>query len=267
MAMRGRMPQRFLLGTALITAAALGQWIRYPTPGTPRTPDGKPDLKAPAPKQADGKPDLTGIWHRIRPAGAPPGPEFGNTVTYYMTPGATVPLQPWAADLLKKRRYDELAKGRPSELCLPHGIIGAMLPDVPFKMLHLPGLTLILHEQLNHFRQIFMDGRTHPQDPNPTWYGYSIGKWEGDTLVVDTTGFNDKSWLDDSGYPHTDAMRSVERFRRIDFGHMDLEVTVDDPKAYTRPWSVMIHLELMPDTELIEDVCDNEKDAPHAVGK
>jgi hypothetical protein len=218
-------------------------------------------------KQPGGKPDLSGIWHRIRPAHAPPGPEFGNTVTYYMPEGAKVPFQPWAEELFRRRRYEELAKGRPSELCLPHGILGAMLPDVPFKLVQLPGLTLLLHEQFNHYRQIFTDGRSHPQNPNPTWYGYSIGKWEGNTFVVDSTGFNDQSWLDDSGHPHTDAMRSIERFTRVDFGHMNLEVIIDDPKAYTKPWSVTIPLELMADTEMIEDVCDNEKDAPHAVGK
>lgn len=261
------MISRVLASAALLAALAPAQWIHLPTPGIPRTKDGKPDLTAPAPKLADGKPDLSGIWHRIRPAGAPTGPEFGNTVTYYMSQGATVPFQPWARDLLNKRRYELLGAGRPSEHCLPHGIIGAMLPDTPFKFVQNPGLTLILYEQLNQYRQIFTDGRTHPVDPNPTWWGYSIGRWEGDTFVVDSRGFNDQTWLDDSGHPHTEAMRSIERFRRVDFGHMDLEVTIDDPKAYTKPWSVMIHLALMPDTEMIEDVCDNEKDAPHAVGK
>jgi len=250
-----------------MAASAAAQWIHQPTPGIPRTADGKPNLSAPAPKAADGKPDLSGIWVRIHPANAPSGPEFGNTVTYYMPAGAAVQFQPWALELFNKRRYQDLGANRPSEHCLPHGIVGAMLPNTPFKMVQTPGLTMLLYEQFNQYRQIFTDGRSHPQDPNPAWWGYSIGKWEDGTFVVDTAGFNDKTWLDDSGHPHTEAMRSIERFRRMDFGHMNLEITIDDPKAYTKPWSVFIPLELMADTEMIEDVCDNEKDAPHAVGK
>ena len=259
--------RRILFSAGLLAAIAPAQWIHQPSAGIPRSPDGKPDLRAPAPKLAGGKPDLSGIWHRVKPSHAPPGPEFGNTVTYYMAEGAKVPFQPWALELFNKRRYEDLGGGRPSEHCLPHGILGAMLPDTPFKLVQLPGLTILLHEQFNHYRQIFTDGRQPPQNPNPAWYGYSTGTWDGDTFVVETTGFNDRTWLDDSGHPHTEAMRSLERFHRLDFGHMNLEVTIDDPKAYTRPWSVLIPLVLMADTEMIEDVCENEKDAPHAVGK
>jgi hypothetical protein len=259
---------RWLPMFAIAACSVSAQWLDYPTPGIPRTKDGKPNLTAPAPKAADGKPDLTGIWLRVKPKSAPGGPEFGNTVTYYMYPeGAKVPFQPWAEALLNKRRFDDLGADRPSEHCLPHGVIGGMLPTVPFKILHSTGVTTILFEQLNHYRQIFTDGRGFPKDLQPAWYGYSIGKWEGDTFVVSTAGYNDKTWLDDSGHPHTEAMRTTERFHRVDFGHLDLQITVDDPKAYTAPWSVMLHLALMPDTELIEDVCDNEKDARHAVGK
>jgi len=242
---------------------ASAQWLSYSTPGIPRMPDGKPNLTAPVPKAPDGKPDISGIWLRVRATGSPGGADFGNTVTYYMTEGATVPLRPWAADLLKQRRYVDLGGGRPSEHCLPHGIIGGMLPTVPFKLIQHPGITLLLYEQLDQYRQIFTDGRSWPNDMQPAWYGYSIGYWEGETFVVDTKGFNDKTWLDDSGYPHSEAMRTYERFHRLDFGHMDLEITIDDPVAYTEPWSVTLHLALMPDTELIEDVCDNEKDAAH----
>jgi hypothetical protein len=144
---------------------------------------------------------------------------------------------------------------------LTSGIPDAMLPGVPFKFVETPGLTLILYEEFNQYRQIFTDGRAVPRNPQPTWFGYSIGKWEGDTSVVETTGFNDQTWLDDSGHPHTDAMRTTERFRRRDFGHMDLTVTIDDPKAYTKPWSVSIRLDLLPDTELMEFICENEKDS------
>jgi hypothetical protein len=252
-----------LLWVALFSVAANAQWLDYPSAGIPRTADGKPDLTAPAPKNADGKPSLNGIWHRVQPPGTPSGANFGNTVTYYMPVGSTVPLQPWAAELLQQRRYGILGAGRPSERCLPHGVLGSMLPNIPFKIVETPGLTLILTEQLTQFRQIFTDGRGFPPDMQPAWYGYSIGRWDGGTFVIDSAGFNDQTWLDDSGHPHTEAMRTQERFRRIDSGHMSLEVIVDDPGAYTKPWSVTIPLELMPDTELIEDVCDNEKDEPH----
>jgi hypothetical protein len=263
----GWLPAAGCLPALLLTAlTASAQWIHQPTAGIPRTPDGSPNLTAPAPKAPDGKPDISGLWVRIRPPGAPGGPEFGNTVTYYMAPGSKVPFQPWAEALFNKRRYQDLGANRPSEHCLPHGIIGAMLPNTPFKLIQSPGETVLLYEEFTHYRQIFTDGRAQPKDPNPTWYGYSTGKWDGDTFVVESAGFNDKTWLDDSGHPHTEAMRSLERFHRIDFGHMDLQVTIDDPKAYTQPWSVMIHLELMPDTEMIEDVCDNERDAVHQVG-
>lgn len=251
-----------VLALSLLTAAS-AQWLNYPSANIPRTADGKPDLTAPTPKKSDGKPSLSGIWHRVPPPGTPSGANFGNTVTYYMPAGATVPLQPWAAELLQKRRFGQLGAGRPSERCLPHGILGSVLPNIPFKIVETPGLTLILTEQLTEFRQVFTDGRPLPPDMQPAWFGYSIGHWDGETFVIETAGFNDQTWLDDSGHPNTEAMRTQERFHRVDFGHMSLEVIVDDPKAYTKPWSVTIPLELMPDTELIEDVCDNEKDAYH----
>lgn len=251
----------------MLAATVSAQWLNYPSANIPRTAAGKPDFNAPVPRKPDGHPDLRGIWHRVPPPGTPSGANFGNTVTYYMPKDATVPLQPWAAALLEQRRYKDLGGGRPSERCLPHGIIGSMLPNIPFKVEETPGLTLILIEQLTQFRQVFTDDRGFPADMQPAWYGYSIGRWDGDVFVVDSAGFTDKTWLDDSGYPNTEAMHAQERFRRIDFGHMVLEVTVDDPKAYTRPWTVTIPLELMPDTELIEDVCDNEKDAVHQPAK
>ena len=250
----------------LLGAVCSGQWLNYPSAGLPRKTDGSPDLAAPAPKKPNGQPDLSGIWHRIRPANAPTGPEFGNTVDYYMKDGEKPPFKPWAEELLKKRRFTDLGKGRPSERCLPHGILGGMLPNVPFKVVETPGNTILLFEQLTQFRQIFTDGRAFPADMQPAWYGYSVGHWEDDAFVVETRGFNDQTWLDDSGTPHTEAMRTIERFRRLSVGLMDLEITIDDPEAYTAPWKVTIHLELMPDTELIEDVCENEKDAQHQVG-
>ncbi len=200
------MIRRIVVSMVLTIGVASAQWLHYPTPGIPRTPAGKPNITASVPKTADGKPDLSGLWVRIRPAGAPGGPEFGNTVTYYMAPGAKVPFQPWAEELFNKRRYEDLGAGRPppSGACRTE-LIGAMLPNTPFKMVQTPALMVILYEEFNHYRQIFTDGRPHTPEPNPVWYGYSIGEWEGDIFVVDSTGFNDKTWLDDSGHPHTDG--------------------------------------------------------------
>jgi hypothetical protein len=245
------------------TATASGQWLDRPDPTTPRMADGKPNLSAPAPKKADGRPSLAGIWVRV-PLDLPPRP-FGtpNTLSDRLVDGSSIAMQPWAEALFKERSEKNLGGGRPSERCLPHGIPDAMLPGALFKFIETPGVTLLLYEEFNHYRQIFTDGRPFPDDPQPTWFGYSVGRWEGDTFVVETRGFNDQTWLDDSGHPHTEAMYTTERFRRKDFGHMDLIVMIDDAKAYAKPWSVSIPLQLLPDTELIEDVCDNERDSVH----
>ena len=179
-----------------------------------------------------------------------------------------MPLQPWAAAIYKER-HDTQGRDKPQVRCLPHGAPDAMLvPGYPFKIVQTPGETIILEEEFNQYRQILTDGRALPVDPNPAWFGYSIGKWEGDTFVVQTTGFNDGSWLDNGGHPHTDALHLTERFRRRNFGNLELEVTIDDAKAYTKPWkSTTIPFVLLPDTELIEHLCENEKDAPHLLSK
>ena len=241
----------------VVAAPASGQWIHVTLPDTPRTADGKPNLSAPAPKTPDGKPDLSGIWRAAE----------GKYLQNITGDLREVPFQPWAAALYNER-VAVLAKGRPTERCLPHGVPDAMMVrSGPWKIVQTPRVTLILFEEMNHYRQVFTDGRGFPKDPNPTWLGYSIGKWEGDTFVVDTTGFNDQTWLDDPGHPHTDAMHAIERFRRRDFGHLEIDITIDDPKAYTTPWTVTARFDLLPDTELIENLCDNEKDAQHMVGK
>jgi hypothetical protein len=257
-----------LLYIFLFIGHASAQWLNHSDPTTPRLPDGKPNLSAPAPRKADGKPSLAGIWERVtlnlptRPFGTP------NTLSDRLVDVTSIPMQPWAEALFKERFEKNLGGGRPSERCLPHGIPDAMLPGALFKFIETPAVTLLLYEEFNHYRQIFTDGRSFPDnDPQPAWFGYSIGKWDGDTFVVETMGFNDQTWLDDSGHPHTEAMRTTEKFHRTDFGHMDLKVTIDDPKAYTRPWTVSIPLELIPDTELIEDVCDNERDSVHINAK
>jgi hypothetical protein len=231
------------------------QWLNYPTPGIPRTADGKPNLTAPAPKTPDGKPDLSGVWLRN-----------GNYLQNLAKDGVEVPFQPWA-EALYKQRMENLSKGTPGERCLPRGVPAEMTTPNPFKLVQIPGLVLLVFEQFSYFRQILTDGRGHPTDRMPTWFGYSVGKWVGDSLVADTVGFNDQTWLDYDGHPHSDALHTIERFRRLDFGHMEFQITIDDPKAYTKPWTVTIPFDLLPDTELIESICENERDVPHMVGK
>jgi hypothetical protein len=226
----------------------------------PRTPDGKPNLSAPAPKTADGKPDLSGIWE------AKSGNrEAGDADPAIFERPSGGPLQPWAA-AFDKQRPEMLLKDDPATRCLPMGPPRQDRRE-PHKIVQLPGLIVILYEANTLFRQIFLDGRVLPKDPNPTWMGYSVGHWEGDTLVVDTIGFNDQVWIW-SGHPHTEALRTTERFRRRDFGHMDLQITIDDPKTYTKPWTLTFDVQLIPDGELLESICnENNTDVPHLVGK
>lgn len=236
---------------------AAAQWLKIPLPGTPRMPDGKPNLSAPAPKTADGKPDLSGIWRA----------DSGRYLAHLAGEGIDVPMQPWAAAVYKER-LDTLGRDKPQVRCLPHGVPDAMLvTGIPFKIIQTPGVTIVLYEEFNQYRQIHTDGRALPVDPNPTWFGYSIGKWDGNTFIVETSGFKEGTWLDNGGHPHTDALRLTERFRRLNFGRMELNVTVDDPKAYTRPWtSATVGFNVNPDTELLEHLCENERDAAHLVG-
>jgi hypothetical protein len=243
------------MSIASFIALFLAQWISLPLPNTPRTPDGKANLSAPAPKTAAGKLDLSGIWRVAT----------NKYLFNIATDIGEAPFQPWAAALYKQRA-DALGKDRPSERCIPHGIPDGMLvPNSPFKIVQTPGETVILYEEFNHYRQIFTDGRGFPRDTSPSWFGYSIGRWEGDTFIAETIGFNDKSWFDDPGHPHTEELRVTERFRRPDFGHLNVEVTFDDPKAYTKSWSVNIPFNLLADTELIESICENERDHAHII--
>lgn len=241
----------------MMVGPAHAQWLKLTLPGTPRTTDGKPNLTAPAPRTPEGKPDLSGIWHA----------DNGRYLSNLAGSGVDVPMQPWAAAVYKER-LDSLGRDKPQVRCLPHGVPDAMLvAGIPFKIIQTPGVLVVLYEEFNQYRQIFTDGRTLPSDPNPAWFGYSIGKWEGDAFVVETTGFKEGTWLDNGGHPHTDALHVTERFRRPNFGSMELDVTIDDPKAYTTPWkATTVHFKLLPDMELIEHLCENEKDAPHLVG-
>jgi hypothetical protein len=241
-----------VLALALVCAmggTAAAQWVSLPIPGTPRTADGKPNVNAPTPHTADGKPDLSGLWH-------------ADTMRYndnLLPAGTQAPMLPWAAELYK-HRVDTKGYDRPMTSCMPHGVPDAMTV-LNFKILQMPGVMVVLFEEFHKYRQIHTDGRQLPVDPDPAWYGYSVGRWEGETFVVETAGFKEGSWLDNSGHPHTEALRTTERFHRINFGRMDLQVTIDDAKAYSRPWtSDTIHFVLQPDAELLEHLCENNRD-------
>jgi len=247
------------------------QWS-YPTGGVPRGPDGKPDLSAPAPRTADGKPDLSGLWDVEHNKPCPPGgcvdfyagQEFGD-IGWNVTGG--VPYQPWALDLSKKRSA-ELRKDDPLTHCLPIGVVELHTIPLFRKIVQVPGLVLILNEYNSSYRQIFTDGRPLPVDPQPSWNGYSTGKWEGDTLLVESAGFRDGMWLDTAGHPITDAAHITEKIRRVNYGRLEVELMVNDPKAYTRPWTVKLNQMLMLDTDLLDYICsENEKDVNHLVVK
>lgn len=233
------------------------QWVNHPTPGIPRTPDGKPNLTAPAPRTPDGKMDLSGLWQRTN------NQKYRRNIAADLKPEE---IQPWARDLVAQRMED-LGKDHMAVQCLPWGPSYATSERL-VKIVQTPGLILMLDEGLA-YRQIFMDGRPLEKEPNPSWMGYSVGRWEGDTLVVESYGYNDKTWLDSYGHPHTEALRMTERYRRRDFGHMDIEVTLSDPGVYARPWTVRFSAELDPDTEVLESVCNEgaHKSLENWVGK
>ena len=242
----------------LTGSIACAQWLSLPLPGTPRTADGKPNLTAPAPRTPDDKPDLSGIWHAA-----------DNSLDNLAGKDADVPMLP-AAAALYKHRQETLGQDKPQLHCMPHGVPDAMLvPIIPFKIVETPRETVVLYEEFNQYRQIFTDGRKLPEDfSSPAWFGYSVGRWEGDTFVVEVAGFKEGTWLDNGGHPHTEQLHITERYRRPNFGNLELEVAINDPGAYPKPWkSAMIHFKLLPDTEILEHLCENERDAQHAVFK
>jgi hypothetical protein len=261
------------------------QWVNYPAVGIPRTPDGKPNLSAATPRTADGKPDLSGIWttdptplpemERLFPflkVFAVPGDDARFFPKYFISVFADfrpedVPLRPQAA-ALAKQRAESLGKDTPTARCLPTGIpMGDLLP-APRRFIQRPEVLIVLYEGANPQRLIYTDGRAHPVDPQPAWLGYSIGRWDGNAFVVDTRGFNERSWLDAMGHPRTEQMRVTERLRRPMFGRMEVEVEFDDPGAYTKPFSFRYTQTLTPDTDLLETVCtENEKDTSGRAGQ
>jgi hypothetical protein len=249
------------------------QWLNSPMARAPRTPDGKINMAGPVPR-LDGKPDLSGVW-QVQGEPRAPGGLFGLGESinsrYFRDvlsdfPGDARPLTPFGAELLRK--HAEPGVFNPTVNCLPDGVPhGDLLPE-PFKIIHSRGVIVMLYEVETTFRQIFMDGRKLPTDPSPSWQGYSVGRWDGDTLVVDTRGFNDRGWLDARGTGHSEELRVEERFRRRDYGHIDLTITITDPKTFTRPITFSVVEQLLPDTDLFEHYClENERDDRHFPGR
>ncbi len=273
----------FSLGIFLMVTmvSANAQWLNYPAPRTPLTRDGKPNLSAKAPRAPNGKPDLSGVWQieppppgeieRLNPAittgvGGADGDDPSTFSKYFINllvdfkPGEE-PLRPEAAALMSKRRE---TMDSPSSHCLPHGVPAAELIGFPFKIFQTPDTIAIFYEEKGLFRQIHTDGRKLPANPFPSWMGYSTARWEGDTLVVDTAGFNDKGWMDAGGLPRSEALRVQERFHRRDFGHMDVQATVDDPNVLTTPVTIKFTELLIPNSDILETFCvEGERDRAH----
>lgn len=258
---------------SIVTTSPLGaQWINYPTAGAPKLPSGSPNLEASTPRTADGKTDFSGIWEPERNRPCPPDGcadmqipnEFLN-IGFSLKDGP--PYQPWAAEA-RRKRMEENGKDDPVSRCLPGGPVKLHTTPQLRKIIQIPELLVTLNEMEAQFRQIFIDGRPLPHVDKPSFNGYSTGKWEGETLVIETTGFHDNMWLDRSGSPITDAAKITERWRRINFGKMEIDITIEDPKAYTRPWTIKLKHNIVLDTDLIDYICtENEKDIPHMIGK
>jgi hypothetical protein len=267
--------------SALLASIPVGaQWFKYPTAGVPRKADGSVDMSAPAPRMADGKPDFSGIWmtaepnrrteglsspgnavspREAKPIDEKPGDPTAIGASRQMAnigvdlPGG-LPYQPWLVPIVKERTAND-AIDDPHIRCLPDNFLRAYgLPHL-LKFVHTPGLLVVLNEMNATYRQVFTDARPLPDDPNPSWQGYSSAKWSGDTLVIDTIGLRDDTWIDWNGSVLTQAAKVREEIRRPDFGHLEIRATVDDPKAYTKPWTVTLRQRIVVDTELVDEIC------------
>jgi hypothetical protein len=245
----------FVLLAALPALPLPAQWIHLPSKETPHTADGKPDLTAPARRTAAGHPDLEGIWQVEM--------KYLTNVAADLKDGE-VPFQPASKKIFDARQNDGFdAKNDPAARCIP-GMPKLNALPYPFKIVDTPKEVIILYEGFTTFRQVHMDGRGLPKDPNASWIGYSVGRWEKDALVVDTIGINETTWMDNAGHPHSDALHVTERFRRVDFGHLDIDMTFDDPKTYTKPWTITEHARIVPDSELLEYICtENNRGYEH----
>jgi len=276
-----------ILGTSFASTPLAAQWLTYPTPGVPRKAGGAVDMFAPVPRMANGKPDFSGIWATEEPRrttglsspkakSGPANPKDAETpadpanitASRQMAnigidlPGG-LPYQPWLVPIVKQRT-DSLAKDDPHIRCLPDNFLRAYgLPHL-LKFVHTPSLLVVLNEMNAGYRQVFTDGRPLPEDPAPSWQGYSSAKWSGDTLVIDTIGVRDDTWIDWNGSVLTSAGKVREEMRRPDYGHLEIRVTVDDPKAYTKPWTVTLKQRIVVDAELIDEIClENEQSLQH----
>ena len=260
-----------LLGTLLTSTRLAAQWTSYPAAGVPRKADGKMDLSAATPRTADGKPDFSGIWTSDevdpRRPGVPPNPRDATTSRRMVNLGVELPgglpYQPWLVPIVKQRTAN-MAKDDPHIKCFPDNFLRAYGMPHLLKFVQTPNLLVMLNEWNAGYRQVFMDGRPLPQDPNPSLQGYSSAKWSGDSLVIDTAGFQNDTWIDWNGSVLTEEAKVREQIRRPDFGHVEIQVTVDDPKAYTKPWTVMIKERLIVEAELIDEIClENERSLQH----
>ena len=269
--------QKALLSTAFVFlgATAQAQWLNYRAAGTPATPDGKVNLSAPPPRAPDGKPDLTGVWHLQAPRQETPptpsltpiqgGGSYTGNIFLDMTP-EDVPEKPEAAKL-RAERMKNGTRPNPSVFCLPMGIpVNNFVVEV-VKFIQAPQEIVVIYEVDGSYRQIYTDGRPLSKDMSPSWLGYSTAHWDGDTLVVETEGFNDRTWLDMIGHSHSEALHLTERYHRLDYGHMDVEMTFNDPVMYTRPFTIKFTHALIPDSDILEAYCnENEKDRAHIQG-
>jgi hypothetical protein len=269
--MRGHI--RIALAFIATGLCARAQWLNHPTAGAPRTREGKVNMTGPVPR-VNGRPDLSGIWQAqaeprgpgLYGLGESPNSKYFRDILADFKPGEE-PLQPAGAEILRQHSQPG-GIGNPGLNCLPDGVPHADLLPEPFKIIQTPAVIVMLYEVETTFRQIFTDGRKQLTDPQPSWMGYSVGKWDGDTLIVDTVGFNNLSWLDARGHGHSEDMRVEERLHRRDFGHLDVSVTITDPQTFTMPVTIKFVEELLPDTDLLEHYClENEKDAGHQPGK
>jgi len=259
------------LAALIVSPIANSQWAQFPDRSVPRTAAGEPNLAAPAPRAADGKPDLTGVWQPdadpipegiVSVEGDLPIPRHMINITADLDP-QEARLTPWAADMFNQRLQSR-GTDNPLAHCLPTGVPLLNAIVLPYKIVQTPDLVLILYEENTIFRQIFLDGREPVDEPLPRWMGYSTGQWDDDELVVDTIGLDDRSWLDVMGHPHTDAMHVIERFRRPDAGHLEIETTIDDPGAYEQPITYTVRATIVPDDDLLEYFCaENEKSSVH----
>lgn len=257
-----------MCAAVLFSGISSAQWLHYPTANVPKTPSGIPNLGAPAPRTPDGHPDLSGVWEPENTIPCPPEGCLDGLISYqyfdiaYGMKGG-LPYQPWAAAQAKARR-EQMGKDDPTARCFPPGVPRFHAMPTYRRILQTPGLIVELLEHNATYREIFTDGRPLPVDPQPTWNGYSTGHWDGDTLVVETNGLRDGIWLDRNGSPLTEGAKMTERFHRVNYGRLEIELTMNDPKAYTKPWSVTLNQNIVLNTELLDYFCtDNEKDARH----